>query len=110
MSRGDRLRNLVSVLVRILAQVPDYHKILQRNIALSQQEHELFQDPESPWDKKSELARITSLGKCFEHFLLALSNDLRSIMSPKIYSTNLECPILENTIIPVKHSHLRVYL
>src|SRR5712692_7605934 len=110
MSRCYRLRNLVSVLVRILAQVPDNHKIFQRNTALSQRKHRPFQNPESPWDEKSELARITSLGKYFEHFLLALSNDIWRIMSPKIYSTNLECPIFENTIIPVKHSHLRVCL
>src|SRR3989441_5669651 len=31
-------------------------------------------------------------------------------MPPKIYSTNLERSILENTIIPVKHSNLRVCL
>src|SRR3989442_4760331 len=53
---------------------------------------------------------MPSLGEDIKHLRLALSNDIRSIMPPKIYSTNLERSILENTIIPVKHSNLRVCL
>src|SRR6266571_3764049 len=96
MSRGNRLRNLVSILIR--------------NLALSQQTDEPFQDPQSLGDEKSELDRVTRSGKYVEHLVLALSNDLRSIMPSKIYSANLERSILENTIIPVEHSQLRVCL
>src|SRR3989442_8461159 len=53
---------------------------------------------------------MPSLGEDIKHLRLALSNDIRSIMSSKVYSANLGFSILENTIVSVQHSNLRVCL